>query len=86
MSEEDIQSHPDIARRVEKCKNWRNEQTTTGEAFKLRDTPHLLRPCHKFHDVTYIAIPKILSECRTYVPFDFVTNGMIPGDKLYLLN
>lgn len=84
-SEKDIQSHPDIAWRVEKCKNWRNEQTTTGDAYKLRDTPHLLRPCHKFHDVTYIAIPKVSSERRTYVPFGFVTNGMIPGDKLYFV-
>lgn len=84
-SEEDIQSHPDIARRVEKCKNWRNEQITTGDAYKLKDTPHLLRPCHKFHGVTYIAIPKVSSERRTYEPFDFVTNGMIPGDKLYFV-
>lgn len=85
VSKEDIQSHPDIARRVEKCKNWRSEQTTTGDAYKLRDTPHLLRPCHKFHDVTYIAIPKVSSERRMYVSFDFVTNGMIPGDKLYFV-
>ena len=84
-SEEDIQSHPEIALRVEKCKNWRNEQKTTGDAFKLKDTPHLLRPCNKFHDVTYIGIPKVSSSRRNYVPFGFVADGMIPGDMLYFV-
>ena len=82
-TEEDIQSHHEIAQRVESCKIWRSEQKITGDAYKLRNTPHLLRPCNKFHDVTYIGIPKVTSSRRNYVPFGFVTNGMIPGDKLY---
>ena len=82
-TEEDIQSHHEIAQRVESCKIWRSEQKITGDAYKLRNTPHLLRPCNKFHDVTYVGIPKVTSSRRNYVPFGFVTNGMIPGDKLY---
>lgn len=34
----------------------------------------------------YIGIPKVTSGRRKYVPFGFVTNGMIPGDKLYFIS
>ena len=34
----------------------------------------------------YIGIPKVTSGRRKYVPFGFVTNGMIPGDKLYFVS
>ena len=33
----------------------------------------------------YIGIPKVSSSDRNYVSFGFVTNGMIPGDKLYFV-
>lgn len=84
-TEKDIQAHPDLEKRVAKCKLWRSEQTVTGDAYKLHTTPHLLRPCKKFHDVTYIGIPVVTSSRRKYVPFGFVTNGMIPGNKLYFI-
>ena len=74
-----------MKKRVAKCKLWRSEQTVTGDAYKLHTTPHLLRPCKKFHDVTYIGIPVVTSSRRKYVPFGFVTNGMIPGNKLYFI-
>ena len=34
---------------------------------------------------TYIGIPVVTSSRRNYVPFGFVTNGMIPGNKLYFI-
>ncbi len=77
---------PEIRERVKQCKEWRESQTKTGDAYKLKDTPHLLRPCHKFVDGTYIGIPKVSSSRRRYVPFGFVKNGMIPGDKLYFIH
>ena len=84
-TEKDIQAHSQIAQRVANCASWRVEQTVTGDAYKLRNTPHLLRPCNKFHDVTYIGIPVVTSSRRKYVPFGFVTNGMIPGNMLYFV-
>lgn len=33
----------------------------------------------------YIGIPVVTSSRRNYVPFGFVTNGMIPGNKLYFI-
>ena len=33
----------------------------------------------------YIGIPKVSSSRRKYIPFGFVVNGMIPGDKLFFI-
>ncbi|AEX79386.1 putative DNA methyltransferase [Corynebacterium diphtheriae HC03] len=38
-------------------------------------------PC----DEPYIAVPKVSSERRTYIPMGFVQDGMIPGDMLYFV-
>ncbi len=81
----DIMSLPAVKERVDACRKWRSQQIETGDAFKLRNTPHLLRPCNKFHDTTYIGVPVVSSERRDYVPFGFVTNGMIPGNMLYFV-
>ena len=41
--------------------------------------------CNYFVDGPYIATPKVSSGRRKYVPIDFVTNGMIPGDMLFFI-
>lgn len=41
---------------------------STGDAYKLAKTPHLLRPTSKFKDGTYIGVPKVSSERRRYIP------------------
>lgn len=51
----------------------------------VKDIPHLLRPCGKFIDGTFIGIPVVTSGARKYVPFGFLTNGTIPGNKLYFI-
>lgn len=75
-----------IQSRVDACAKWRSGQTQTGDAYKLKDVPFLLRPCGKFKDETYIGVPKVSSERRSYIPLGFVKNGMIPGDKLYFVS
>lgn len=86
ITEDELEKIPAVAERVEKCKKWRLEQSVTGDAYKLADRPHLLRPTRKFKDRVYIGIPKVTSERRRYVPFGFVDNGMIPGDMLYFVS
>lgn len=78
-------AHPFIADRVAQCEEWRSAQTPTGDSFKLKDTPHLLRPCGKFKDIPYIGVPKVSSERREFIPMGFVADGMIPGDMLYFV-
>ena len=74
---------PAIKERVALCKEWRENASKTGDAYKLRDIPHLFRPCKQFKDGTYIAIPLVSSENRRYIPMGFVDNGMIPGNNLF---
>ena len=81
----DLKACPTVRKRVEACREWRSAQKPTGDAYKLKDTPHLLRPCGKFRDGTYIGVPTVTSGRRKYVPMGFVTNGMIPGNKLYFV-
>ena len=76
---------PKLRLRVESCRAWRLAQVKTGDAYKLADRPHLLRPCGKFQDGTYIGVPAVSSERRQYIPMGFVTDGMIPGNKLYFV-
>lgn len=76
---------PLVRARVDACGEWRLEQIKTGDAYKLSDRPHLLRPTSKFKDGTYIGIPPVSSERRKYVPMEFVTDGMIPGNQLYFV-
>ncbi|WP_165248882.1 class I SAM-dependent DNA methyltransferase [Adlercreutzia sp. ZJ141] len=84
-TETDIGALPLVRERVDACRQWRSEQTPTGDAYKLKETPQLLRPCNKFHDTTYIGVPVVTSGKRDYVPLGFVDNGMIPGNKLYFV-
>ena len=81
----DLKACPSVRARVDSCREWRSAQTPTGDAYKLKDAPHLLRPCGKFVDGTYIGVPTVTSGRRKYVPMGFVTNGMIPGNKLYFV-
>ncbi len=81
----DLKACPTVRARIDSCREWRSTQKPTGDAYKLKDTPHLLRPCGKFVDGTYIGVPTVTSGRRKYVPMGFVSNGMIPGNKLYFV-
>jgi len=53
---------------------------------KKADTPWLFDEIRPPKGGVYIAIPKVSSERRTYIPIGFVRNGMIPGDKLFYID
>ena len=83
ISPKEINNIKVIRDRVQKCKEWRCNATKTGDAYKLRDIPHLFRPCKQFKDAPYIAVPQVSSVMRKYIPMDFIHNGMIPGNNLF---
>ena len=74
-----------IYERVKACRDWRSAQKPTGDAFKLKDTPHLFRPCRQFRDAKFICVPLVSSEKRRYIPMGFVDDGMIPGNNLFAI-
>ena len=83
ISPKDLRNLPKIKERVALCQQWRSEAPVTGDAYKLKDRPHLFRPCKQFKDVPYIAVPLVSSSQRRYMPMGFINNGMIPGNNLF---
>lgn len=75
----------EIRKRVEACKNWRSEQAHTGDAYKLKDIPHLMRPCSKFVDGDFIVLPLHTGESRKYIPMGFAPDGCIPGNSVSIV-
>jgi len=61
--------------------------SSTKEATqKKAETPWLFDEVRPPEGESYIAIPKVSSERRQYIPMGFVSNGMIPGDKLFYIS
>lgn len=55
-----------LEQRVAACRQWRAEQKTSGDAYKLKDVPYLFRPNSKRPQVPYVCIPAHFSETRRY--------------------
>lgn len=62
----DIEASTVLKERVEACREWRSNQTKTGDAYKLKDIPHLFRGNKARPLVPYVAIPSVVSEKRPY--------------------
>ncbi|MGP5641648.1 DNA methyltransferase [Brachybacterium tyrofermentans] len=69
-----------LRERVEACRAWREAQTPTGDAYKLRVTPHLFRPNSKRPLVPYICIPAHFSETRHYATVAHFGPEVIAGN------
>ncbi len=82
ISPAELNAMPIVKERVTKCKIWRESQIKTGDAYKLRYTPTLMRPSGRFKESAFIILPRITSEGRKYIPFGFAKCGAIPGDSL----
>ncbi|MFP7696445.1 class I SAM-dependent DNA methyltransferase [Trueperella sp. LYQ143] len=70
--------------RVEGVREMRLQSSKVATQKKAA-TPWLFDEIRYQGNGTYIGVPKVSSERRRYIPMGFVTNGMIPGDKLYFV-
>ena len=86
ISPNELRNLPLIRNRVQACKEWRESQTETGDAYKLRNIPHLMRPSSKFEEDAFIVIPRHTTSSRRYIPFGYIEKGAIPGDSISLMN
>lgn len=84
ISASELKSLPHVMDRVKKCGEWRQSQKKSGDAYKLRDIPMLMRPSSQFKEGNFIILPRHTGERRRYVPFGFSENGAIPGDSISL--
>lgn len=78
----DLRAMPLVANRVNKVKEMRLASSKAATR-KKAETPWLFDEIRPPKGDSYLAIPKVSSERRKYVPIGFVTNGMVPGDMLF---
>ena len=79
----DIRKCPSIAKRVAAVRDFRLKSTKAATR-KKADTPSLfdeVRSC----DTNYVAIPKVSSGGRKYIPMDYLPPEIIPGDMLFMV-
>lgn len=65
----DINRSAVLKERVEACRDFRERsgiKSPKGDAYKLRQTPHLFRPNANRPQVPYLCIPSVVSETRSY--------------------
>ena len=83
ISPKELKEHKGIYERVQKVKVFR-ETSKNKQTQAAANTPNRFgqyRPPAK----QYIAFAKVSSERRRYIPFGFLTDSVIPGDKLFTI-
>ena len=79
----EIKKYPLVYERVEKVKKFR-ESSKRIQTLKAAKFPYLFGE-ERHPESDYLAIPKVSSENRTYIPIGFCTKDIICGDKLFNL-
>ena len=72
-----------IMNKVNKCREWREKQKITGDAFKLREKPWSFRS--QFNPESALLIPAVSSENRQYIPMNFIKNDTIVSNLAFIL-
>ena len=74
---------PMVLERVKKVREFRLKSTKAASRQKA-DTPTLFDEIREPQS-NYIALPKVSSENRRYIPMDYLSPDIIPGDKLFCM-
>ena len=78
-----IKQFPLVLERVKNVREYRLKSPKTATR-KKADTPMLfdeVRECQ----TDYVAIPKVSSQRRRYIPMEYLPKDIIPGDKLFMV-
>ena len=78
-----LQKCPSVLKRIESVRKYRLASPKEATRRKA-ETPMLfdeVRECSS----DYVAIPKVSSQNRRYVPMEYLRSEIIPGDKLFML-
>ena len=78
-----IRKCPAVLQRIEAVRQFRLGSSRTS-TLKAADTPTLFGAPFEC-ETDYIALPKVSSENRKYVPIDYLPKKIIPGDKLFCM-
>ncbi len=78
----ELNKMPIVKKRVQCCKEAREKSPDKGRQ-KLAATPTLFR--ETMNPKTFIALPKVSSENRRYIPMGYLGSDIIAGDKLFMI-
>ena len=78
----ELKSMPLVMKRIKLCKEDREKSPDAGRR-KLADTPTIFRETQ--NPKNYIAVPKVSSERRKYIPMGFLHEDTIPTDLLFII-
>lgn len=79
----DIRKCPEVMRRVKNVREFRLSSNRTS-TLRAAEMPTLFGAPFECES-DYVAIPKVSSENRRYIPMDFLSQEIIPGDKLFVM-
>ena len=74
---------PNILNRISKVREFRLSSKRTS-TLKAAESPSLFGAPFECK-TDYIALPKVSSENRRYIPMDYLSKDIIPGDKLFCM-
>ena len=80
----DIRKCPEVMKRVTAVREFRLNSKKPATQRKA-DTPTLFDEVRD-SKTNYIALPKVSSQNRRYIPMDFLSHNIIAGDKLFMLS
>ncbi len=84
VSPTELKNCPKILERIKKCKEVRNNSIAAGIR-KFADTPMLFAQITQPMGKNYIAIPRVSSEKRRYVPMGFLSADIIVTDLIQIV-
>lgn len=78
----ELRGMPLVMERIQRCKQARLDSPDAGRR-KLADTPALFRETN--NPTSFVAVPKVSSERRRYIPIGFMGAETIPSDLLHVI-
>lgn len=80
----DLKQMPQVQARIQAVKAMR-EKSNKVATQKKATTPWLFDEIRNISDGNYLAIPKVSSENRRFIPIGYLDSQTIAGDKLFML-
>jgi len=80
----DMRKMPIVLNRVDKCREMRLASSRSN-TLRAAETPTLFES-NRQPNTDYIAIPKVSSERRKYIPIGYLSSEVIAGDKLFTVS
>jgi type II restriction/modification system DNA methylase subunit YeeA len=81
----ELRAMPHVLKRVEGVRAMR-EASTKPATVELASTPTLFGEIRQPKSPRYLAIPKVSSERRQYIPIGYLDNQVICGDKIFFID